>query len=138
MEQVPDEMFSEKMLGDGFAILPSGESVFSPIEGEIISIYKGSNHCYGIRGKDGLEILIHVGIDTVSLNNNAIIPHVILGERVQANQLIATVDLNKVRSSNLQLHTMTVITNMERVKSFTLSEKKEVSHGDEIFSYALA
>ncbi|MDH2999728.1 hypothetical protein A1D23_06435 [Chelonobacter oris] len=138
MEDIPDDMFSEKMLGDGFAILPSDENVYAPIAGEVTSIYEGSNHCYGICSQDGLEILIHIGIDTVNLKNNAILPKVSLGQKIKENQLIAQVDIEKVRAEQLKLHTMTIITNMEKIKSFHIIEKDQISHGEKVLSYELA
>ena len=138
MEDVPDPMFSEKMLGDGFAIIPSNENVYSPIDGEITSIYEGSNHCYGITSKDGLEILIHIGIDTVNLKDNTIQPKVNLGQKIKAGELIAVANLNKIIQAGLKTHTMLIITNLEKLKSFELSKQGNIEKGESIFTYSLA
>ena len=65
--EVPDPVFSEKMMGDGFAIIPTENKVCSPVSGEVVSVTK-SLHAYGIRTEEGLEVLVHVGLDTVALN----------------------------------------------------------------------
>lgn len=66
LAQVPDPVFSEKALGDGIAIVPSDGKIYSPVNGEIASV-AATNHAYGFTSEDGLDILVHVGLETVSL-----------------------------------------------------------------------
>lgn len=67
ISEVKDEVFSQKMMGEGIAIKPSSNKIFSPCDGTIVTIMKESKHAIGIRTEDGVEILIHVGLDTVNL-----------------------------------------------------------------------
>ena len=91
LEQVPDEVFSQKILGDGIAIIPSDGKLYAPVDGEIASVAE-TLHAYGFTGADGLEILVHVGLDSVKLKGEGFKSHVQVGEKVTAGQLVAEVE----------------------------------------------
>lgn len=91
-----DEAFSKKILGDGVAIIPEDGTVYSPVSGYITAIAKNSKHAFTFQTDDGLEIMVHVGIDTMEMDGSAFAVHVNEGARVQAGDLIADVDLNKI------------------------------------------
>ncbi len=98
LSEVPDEAFSSGMLGEGYAVKPTGETVFSPADGVLESVSE-SRHAYSISSEIG-DILVHIGIDTVK------VPHVFepivkAGERVAAGQPIARADIGKIRASGL-------------------------------------
>ena len=83
LKDVPDEAFAQKLLGDGVAILPTDNEVYSPVDGTIIQV-SDTLHAYGISTKDGLDILIHIGIDTVELQGEGFEPLVKEGDQVKA------------------------------------------------------
>ena len=91
LEQVPDEVFSEKVLGDGLGIIPSDGKVYSPVNGEISSVAE-TLHAYGFESDDGLEILVHVGLDTVALKGEGFKSYVNEGDKVCVGDLVAEVD----------------------------------------------
>ena len=100
LEQVPDEVFSEKVLGDGLGIIPSDGKVYSPVNGEISSVAE-TLHAYGFASDDGLEILVHVGLDTVALKGEGFKSYVNEGDRVRVGDLVAEVDLELLKKKGI-------------------------------------
>lgn len=98
IEDVPDEMFNQKMLGDGIAIEPTEGVAVSPIEGEVVQLFP-SKHAVGIRGNSGLEILIHIGLETVSLNGKGFEAHVQQGDKVKAGDKLISFDIDYIREN---------------------------------------
>ncbi|WP_117168514.1 PTS sugar transporter subunit IIA [Paraliobacillus sediminis] len=94
--EVEDPVFSEKMMGDGFAIIPATGSVISPVDGEIVSVFP-TKHAIGIKSVEGYEILIHVGLDTVQLNGEGFTALVKDGEKIKAGQEILQFDLEIIK-----------------------------------------
>ena len=109
LEQVKDKVFADKILGDGIAIIPDNGTIVSPADGEIISV-ADTKHAYGIRTDEGIEILIHIGIDSVSLGGKGFESHVSVGDRVVSGQHICTVDLDVFKQNNLSTATPILIT----------------------------
>ena len=85
LEEVPDEVFAEKLLGDGAAVIPENGNIYSPLDGEIIAIPE-SLHAYGIRSDAGIEMIVHFGLETVNLKGEGFSPKVKVGDRVKAGQ----------------------------------------------------
>ncbi len=108
LAEVPDEVFSEGMLGNGCAIIPETGSINSPVDGEIISIAE-SQHAYGFRSDDGVEILVHVGVETVSLGGEGFVCHGKVGDRVKAGEPVAEVDLVWLKKKGLNPITPVVL-----------------------------
>jgi len=106
---VPDEVFSQRVLGDGAAILPADGRLLSPVDGVVSSI-AATKHAYGFTTDDGMEILVHVGLDTVQLNGEGFTPCVREGDRVRAGQLIAQVDLPLLKARGLNPVTPVILT----------------------------
>ncbi|OLS02787.1 PTS sugar transporter subunit IIA [Tissierella creatinophila] len=119
LEKVPDEVFSQKMLGDGFAIMPTGEKIYSPIGGEIKVLFP-TLHAISIESKEGLEILIHIGIDTVELDGKGFESNIKLGDQVKAGDLLVSFDKNIIEDSGKDTITPIVITNMDQVKELNI------------------
>ena len=90
--EVPDPVFSQKIIGDGMAVIPSEGKLLSPVDGEIISV-ADTKHAYGLRTAEGLELLIHVGLETVHLNGECFQVFVKPGDKVKAGDLLAEVDM---------------------------------------------
>ena len=99
LDLVPDEAFSSGMLGEGFAVIPEGDTVFSPVDGVIESV-SDSKHAYAISSEIG-DILVHIGIDTVKVPE-AFEPMVKAGDKVAAGQPIARADMKKIRAAGLE------------------------------------
>lgn len=110
LDQVPDPVFSEKMMGEGVAIMPSGGNIHSPIDGSVILV-ADTKHAIGIRSKDGTEILIHIGLETVSLNGVGFNTHVKIGDSVSIGQLLVDVDWTYLKKHAESIITPIVITN---------------------------
>ena len=110
LEKVPDEMFSEKVLGDGVALIADEEWLYSPCDGEITMIFD-TKHAVGITANDGTEILIHIGVDTMNLKGEPFVVYVEKGEKVKKGDLMMHVDFGLIKEKNLYPGVMTIITN---------------------------
>ena len=100
LSEVPDEVFSQKVLGDGAAIIPEDGKIVSPVNGEVSTVSE-TLHAYGFTSDDGLEILVHVGIDSVTLKGAGFTAHVKEGDKVKAGDLVAEVDLDVLKKNNI-------------------------------------
>jgi len=108
LEQVPDDAFSRKLLGDGVAIIPEDGLILSPVDGCLAAIAH-TLHAYIFSTEDGLDILVHVGLKSVGLGGQGFRPLVKAGETVRAGQPVAEIDLTLLRSKGVPLHTPVVI-----------------------------
>ena len=108
IENVPDDVFSNKILGNGIAVIPENGKVVSPVEGKVVSIAE-SRHAYSIESDDGLNILIHVGLETVGLNGEGFNVKIKEGDRVKAGDIISEVDLELLKSKNLNPITSVIL-----------------------------
>lgn len=124
--EVPDAVFSEKYVGDGVAIYPTEGKVYSPVDGEIMLMAE-TGHAIGIKTKEGYEILIHVGLDTVAMNGEGFENLISVGDKVRSGQLLVNFDLELVKARAKSTVSPIVISNMEMVEQL---EKNGLS-GDE-------
>ena len=108
LEKVPDDVFAHRILGDGAAILPSDGRIVAPVDGEVVSI-PTSRHAYGFRTEDGMEILVHVGLDTVSLKGEGFISHVKRGDHVRVGDLVAEADLELLKEKGFSAITPVIV-----------------------------
>ena len=99
--EVKDDVFSSCMLGKGIAIHPADGVVVAPADGEITVTMEGTNHAVGIRVAEGFDLLIHIGIDTVSLNGEGFTSHIQMGQKVKAGDRLITFDKALVESKGL-------------------------------------
>lgn len=111
---VEDITFSQKMLGDGVAIIPKDGKLLAPADGKIVQLFH-TKHAIGMDIK-GIELLIHVGMNTVELNGEGFTAHVVEGDRVKKGDLLLEVDLELLKEKGYPIETPLVITNMEVVK----------------------
>lgn len=92
MEEVPDPVFSQKIIGDGVAVIPEDGRILSPVDGKVVSVAE-TLHAYGFRSDDGVEVMVHFGLETVSMKGEFFTSHVKVGDKVKAGDLIAEADL---------------------------------------------
>ncbi|MDF2939080.1 MAG: glucose transporter subunit, partial [Paenibacillaceae bacterium] len=128
LEDVPDQIFSKKIVGNGVAFLPEKGELVAPVNGTVTLIYP-SLHALGITTDDGLEVLLHVGIDTSHLNGKYFTCMVKQGDRVEAGDLLLKFNLNKVKQNAKSLATPMLITNSDRIKSWSFAPFKSVRRG---------
>lgn len=126
---VPDPVFSGKLMGDGFAIEPQDARVLSPVAGEVTMV---QGHAVGLKRADGLEILLHMGIDTVSLDGAPFEMMVNIGEVLDAGEMVANVDWAQVDAAGLPKTTMVLITNTAESLASMDIELGDVTAGEMI------
>lgn len=128
---VNDQVFSTKLMGDGAAIVPSDGTVYSPVDGQVTVAYE-TKHAYGLKSKDGAEVLIHIGIDTVNLKGEGFESFVKQGQTVKAGDKLGTVDLAKVKAAGYDTTVMVVVTNTNNYASVNRLNVTDVKHGDNV------
>ena len=121
LEQVKDPVFAQKMMGDGFAVEPANGNIVSPVSGTVSSIFP-TKHALGLVTEAGLEVLVHIGLDTVSLEGKPFTVHVAEGQKVAAGDLLVTADLDAIRVAGRETSTVVVFTNAEAIKSVKLEQ----------------
>lgn len=133
--EVPDEVFAEGMAGEGGAIVPgaSGEAV-APVSGMLVKLFEGG-HAFGIETDGGVELIVHVGLDTIELRGAGFEKLATEGDRVEAGQPIVRFDLDEIRNSGYDPVTPVVVTNAEDHPVSNL-RTGEVSAGEPLFSAA--
>lgn len=131
IDQVQDEVFSQKMMGEGFAVIPENGEIASPVTGTIVSVFP-TKHAIGIKTNDGIEVLLHMGIDTVDLGGEAFDIKVREGEMVKAGKIIATADLAKIQDSGKMTTMIVVFTNGDKIENYHYDKTGLVSRGETI------
>ena len=121
LEQVEDPVFAQKMMGDGFAVEPANGNIVSPVTGTVSSIFP-TKHALGLVTDSGLEVLVHIGLDTVSLEGKPFTVHVSEGQKVVAGDLLVTADLDAIREAGRKTSTVVVFTNGDVLKSVKLEQ----------------
>ena len=121
LDQVKDPVFAQKMMGDGFAVEPANGNIVSPVSGTVSSIFP-TKHALGLVTEAGLEVLVHIGLDTVSLEGKPFTVHVAEGQKVAAGDLLVTADLDAIRAAGRETSTVVVFTNAEAIKSVKLEQ----------------
>ena len=130
VKECQDPVFAGEMVGKGSLILPSEGKVYSPCDGEI-SMIADSKHALGITSNTGLEILIHIGLDTVELNGEPYTSHVSQGQKVKAGDLLMEFDIEKIKSSGKSVESPVIITNTDD-KEINLIANGQTNHGQEL------
>lgn len=132
LSDVPDPVFADRILGDGCAIMPSDGKIYSPVNGEISSIAE-SKHAYGFSSEDGLEILVHFGLETVSLKGEGFRSYKKVGDKVKAGELIAEVDINLLSEKGINMLTPVIICDGAQDKTLSFPPG-EVKAGDPLIT----
>ena len=121
LDQVKDPVFAQKMMGDGFAVEPANGNIVSPVSGTVSSIFP-TKHALGLVTEAGLEVLVHIGLDTVSLEGKPFTVRVTEGQQVAAGDLLVTADLGAIREAGRETTTVVVFTNGDAIKSVKLEQ----------------
>ena len=116
IEDVKDPVFSQKMMGDGFAVKPENGKIVSPVSGKVASIFP-TKHALGLVTDNGLEVLVHIGLDTVSLEGKPFDVKVTEGQIVAAGDLLVEANLDAIREAGREISTVVVFTNTDAIKS---------------------
>lgn len=127
--QVADPVFASGAMGTGVAVEPTSGTVYAPVSGTVI-VTMDSGHAYGIRTDDGVEVLVHVGLDTVNLKGQGFTANVVTGDRVTAGDVLAVVDLASVKAAGYATTTVLVITNTAAQAEVLPASASAVSHHD--------
>ncbi len=123
LEEVPDPVFSEKALGDGAAIIPEDGKIYSPVNGKVATV-AATKHAYGFESEDGLEILVHFGLETVGLNGEGFTMYKQEGDLVKVGDLVAEADVALIKSKNLNLITPVLLCDGMDGKQMTVCSGK--------------
>ena len=132
LEDVPDPVFNQRMMGEGIAIEPVQGEVVSPVNGKVVQI-PASKHAIGLESEQGAEILIHVGLETVALEGKGFTPHVRVGDKVSVGQSLLSFDLDFIRENASSTVTPMVITNSNTLnKQMTVAEVSDAKAGETV------
>ena len=134
--EVPDATFAEKVLGDGIAIEPVDNILVSPVDAVVEQTMEGSNHAIGLIMDNGLEILLHIGLDTVAMNGEGFTIHVAEGDRVKKGQELITFDPEKIRAAGHPVTTIMVVTNDSGYETFRFDAGIEVKAAENLIAHA--
>lgn len=128
LSEVPDPVFAEKLAGDGMAIVAEGDTVVAPADGVLTLVFK-TKHAFAMTLDNGLELLVHIGLETVSLEGEGFEQLAEQGARVKAGTPIMKIDRELIKSKGLSLATPVLITNVDAAKSITPVESGDVVAG---------
>ncbi len=133
LEQVKDETFSQKILGNGAAVIPEDGKLYSPVNGEVSMLFD-TLHAIGLVSSEGAEILIHIGMDTVQLNGKYFKAHVKQGEQVKTGQLLLEFDIPAIKEAGYDVTTPVIISNTADYKKIDKISGKTVRHGEPLLT----
>ncbi|WP_245174671.1 PTS glucose transporter subunit IIA [Gemella sp. WT2a] len=131
LEKVKDPVFSQKMMGDGFAVELTNGNIYSPVSGVVTSVFP-TKHAIGLLTDSGLEVLIHVGLDTVALNGAPFSVKVADGDKVKAGDLLLVADLDAIKSAGKEVTTIVVFTNTTEIKSVSLEKTGQYTKNSKV------
>ena len=124
--EVPDPVFSEKVLGDGFAVIPAEGKIYAPTDGEVTLVFD-TLHAVTLTSTQGAEILIHIGLDTVTLKGEPFKAHVAAGDKVKKGDLLIEADLDKIEKAGLNTIIPVLICNTDDYGKISLQKEGDVS-----------
>lgn len=131
IQEIEDEVFSQRILGNGCGIRPEEGKVYAPVSG-VITMIADTKHAVGICAENGAEFLIHVGMDTIDMNGDGFKVKVNVEDHIKAGQQLMSFDMEKIRNANHPTTTAFVLTNEDTMKSFEVKTGKVYSAGEQI------
>ncbi|MDE7031249.1 MAG: PTS glucose transporter subunit IIA, partial [Lachnospiraceae bacterium] len=132
-EEIPDETFASGILVYGVGIDPETGEVVAPFDGEIVSV-TDTRHAVGISGPDGMEVLIHVGIDTVNMNGDGFALFVAAGDKVTTGQKLMTFDIAKIRAAGYSTTTAVLLANSDDYPDFRIVKTGKTDVMEKVFT----
>ena len=133
LSEVPDAVFSSEMLGKGFGVEPEEGKAYAPVNGEVTTVFD-TLHAIGLLGEDGVELLIHIGMDTVKLNGKGFDVKVKAGDHVKAGDLLVEFNMDLIQKEGYPVTTAVVVTNTDGYKEVTLSKNGKAEHGEHVLT----
>ena len=134
LEQLPDETFAAAILGPGCGIEPTGDTVFAPFDGRVVSV-ASTLHAIGLESDEGIELLIHIGMDTITLRGSGFTLLVQEGQAVRAGTPLLRVDLDAIRAAGLSTESAIIVTNADDLPALHLTAGGIVSTGTPLFKF---
>ena len=133
---MPDEAFASKAMGDGVGIIPTDKYITAPADGSVMMVMEATGHAIGLKLNTGLEILIHIGIDTVNMNGDGFKVLVKADDNVKAGDKLVEIDIDKIKKAGYNPITIMVATNFDQYAALKFKAEQDVVAGkSEIASY---
>ena len=131
LAEVPDPVFADKVLGDGFAVIPADGRIYAPADGEVAMVFD-TLHAITMTTDQGAELLIHIGLDTVTLKGAPFTAHVAAGDHVKKGDLLLDADLEKIQEAGLHIITPVLVCNTDEYNKISILKEGEVSPGEDV------
>jgi PTS system glucose-specific IIA component len=131
IEEVPDPAFSEKMIGVGLAMIPSEGKVVSPVNGTVLQVFP-TKHAVCLRSDQGLELLIHIGLETVSMGGEGFTVHIQAGDKVKVGDPLVDFSMDLVAQKAKSTITPIIITNVDKVAELSIEDAKDVKIAESV------
>lgn len=136
LSQVKDEAFASGAMGKGVAVEPVNGKVVSPVNGEVTVLFP-THHAVGVKSDEGVEVLIHIGMDTVQLDGKGFTPHVKVGDKVKAGQLLIECDLDIIRDAGYSTVTPVIVTNSDEYLDVITTDEKAIKSSDHLMTVVI-
>lgn len=131
IKEVSDPTFSEEVLGKGAAIVPADGKFYAPVDGTVSTVFP-TGHAAAITSREGVEILIHIGLDTVKLEGKHFTIHAVEGQEIKRGDLLLEADLDQIKAEGYDIITPVIICNSDEFSEVQMMEPREVIQGDDI------
>ncbi len=133
LSEVSDPTFSEGILGLGAAAIPTGNQFFSPVDGTVNTVFP-TGHAAALTSSDGVEVLLHIGLDTVKLNGKHFTIHVEEGQQIKKGDLLLEADLEQIKAAGYDTITPVIVCNTEEFAEIAMAEVQAVEAGDVVLN----
>ena len=133
LSEVSDPTFSEGILGQGAAVIPTGNQFFSPVDGTVNTVFP-TGHPAALTSSDGVEVLLHIGLDTVKLNGKHFTIHVEEGQQIKKGDLLLEADLEQIKAAGYDTITPVIVCNTEEFAEIAMAEVQAVEAGDVVLN----
>ncbi len=133
LSEVSDPTFSEGILGQGAAVIPTGNQFFSPVDGTVNTVFP-TGHAAALTSSDGVEVLLHIGLDTEKLNGKHFTIHVEEGQQIKKGDLLLEADLEQIKAAGYDTITPVIVCNTEEFAEIAMAEVQAVEAGDVVLN----